>query len=239
MIAALPYIFSIGAAQAFLLAIVLWKKKVNITSNKLLAVWLLFLCIDLAIKTISLSNEMGYASFFYRLIQFFPFLYGSFFYIYVRTLTNNQKLKLKDLIHFSAFIVFFSINIPALIGLSGYKPIGISYFDSVLYTSSISYVSAGIYLVYKYRKNLSSQQVDIKDVDLYWLMIMGFSQIIIWLIAVSQWLIPIPSYNHWTIYIAVSIWIIITGYLSHFQQNIPPITSIITPNSKKLSLIHI
>ena len=62
---------------------------------------------------------------------------------------------------------------------------------------------------------------------------MGYSQIVIWLIAVSQWLIPIANYNHWTIYIAVSIWITLMGYLSLSQQNVPAIFPIKTPTNQQ------
>ncbi len=232
MMQVLPYLYSIGAAQALILAIALWKKEVNSLSNRILAIWLLFLCFDLTVKAISLNSTNYGFTLSYRLVQFFPFLYGSFFYIYVRTLISKQALNFKDLKHFAAFIVFVSINIPTLSGFFELRPIGLEYFEVTLYISSISYVTAGLVLIFKYRENLSLQQVDIKEVDLQWLMVMGYSQMVIWLIAVSQWLIPIQGYNHWTIYIAVSIWIIITGYLSHSQPNIPPISSIKTPKSK-------
>lgn len=232
MIQALPYIYSIGAAQALLLAIALWRKKVNTTSNKVLTVWLLFLCFDLATKAYFLSNLEDGRSFFYNLVQFFPFLYGGFFYLYVRSLTTKQPLTSKDLIHYSAFIVYTSINLPVLFGYHNGQPFGLQVYELILYASSISYIVAGLVLIYRYRKNLSSQQVDTEDVDLQWLMIMSYSQIVIWLIAISQWLIPIKNYNHWTIYIAVSVWIILMGYLSHSLPNITPITSLKKPSSK-------
>ena len=232
MVQALPYIYAIGAAQAMILAIALWRKKVNTLSNKVLTVWLLFLCFDLTTKAIFLSNGGSERSFFYNLVQFFPFLYGSFFFIYIRSLTSKLNLDIKDLKHFAAFIVYITINVPTLSGLFDLEPIGLKYYELVLYVSSISYVTAGLVLIFRYRKDLALQQVDIKEVDLQWLLIMGCSQIVIWLIAVSQWLIPIQGYNHWTIYIAVSAWIILTGYLSHSLPNIPPITSIKTVTTK-------
>ncbi|MFK8010954.1 MAG: helix-turn-helix domain-containing protein [Marinicellaceae bacterium] len=233
MLSVLPYIYAAGAAQAFILAIALWTKKVNVLSNKVLAIWLLCLCFDLSIKTLFLGNNGKNINFTYYLIQFFPFLYASFFYIYVRTLTLNQKLNLKDTLHFLAFIIFLTLNFPAIFGISESRPVGLQYFNSVLYASSISYVTAGLVLIFKYRKNLLSQQVDIKKINLNWLMLMGYSQIIIWLIAVSQWLIPIKEYNEWTIYIAVSAWILLMGYLSHSQQTIYPLVSLKSPETIK------
>jgi len=228
MIKSLPIIYAIGAAQAFILAIALWNKKVNILSNRILSVWLLLLCFDLTVKAIFLSNENKVFNFSYFLIQFFPFLYASSFYIYVRTLTSGQSLHVKDLIHFLAFLVFFIVNIPALFGLFNAQPLGLRYYNSILYASSISYVTAGLVVIFRYRKNLLLQKVDIAKINLNWLMIMGYSQIVIWLIALSQWLLPVKGYNEWTIYIAVSVWILLMGYLSHSQQTIDPISHIKT-----------
>jgi AraC-like DNA-binding protein len=231
----LTTIYTIAAAQGFLLAIALWRKAVNNTSNRILSVWMLFMVFDLTIKVISLNSTIKPWTLADVLILFFPFLYGSFFYIYVRTLISKTPLSSKDLIHFSAFILLIVMNFPIIMVPNSIKIHGVFYSEALLYFYSISYVIAGLLLVLKYRKNLQQQIVDIEDIDLKWLMIMSYSQIVIWLIAVSQWLLPIPYYNSWTIYIAVSLWIIITGYLSLSQNNVPKISPIKTPKNESNS----
>ncbi|MCF6317995.1 MAG: AraC family transcriptional regulator [Proteobacteria bacterium] len=91
----------------------------------------------------------------------------------------------------------------------------------ILYAYSVSYVIAGLYLVIKYRINLAQQKVDIEGIDLKWLIIMSYCQVVIWIIALSQWLLPFHNGNNWAIYVAVSLWVILTGYLSLSQQNLP------------------
>ena len=217
----LTYIYSIAAAQGFILAVALWRKNVNQNSNRVLSVWLLFLAFDLSIKVIYLNNKDTSLISAYLLALLFPFLYGSFFYLYVRTLINKHALQLKDIVHFAVFILLVILNSPTLMNPSLFFTKGYVFPNAVLFSYSVAYVVAGIILVMKYRTDLKQQKVDIEGINLTWLMVMAFSQMVIWLIAVSQWLLPSSNYNSWTIYIAVSVWIIITGYLSLSQQNLP------------------
>ena len=226
-------LYTIAAAQGFLLAIALWRKTVNNTSNRVLSVWMLFMVFDLAIKIIYLEDLNKPWTSAKLLTIYFPFLYGSFFYIYVRTLISKAPLRLSDLLHFSIFFILLGINLQIIISPHLINTYGVVYSNFLLYFYSISYVIAGLLLVLKYRTNLQQQNVDIEGIDLKWLMIMSYSQIVIWIIAVSQWLIPIPSYNVSTIYSAVSLWIIITGYLSLSQNDVPKISSIKPPNNQQ------
>ncbi len=220
------YLYIIGAAQGVILALALWNKKANALSNRVLGIWLIFLAFDLFMKVVFMNNKDTPFIFFYRIIQFFPFLYGSFFFLYVKTLISKSAITLKDMLHFSGFMVFLGINLPGMFIQDRSYLVGLKYFDVFLYIYSISYVCAGLYLIIKYRKNLQQQQVDTHAIDLKWLYVMGCSQIIIWLIAVFQWLLSSHEGNVWMIYIAVSIWMVLTGYLSLIQQNIPEIKPI-------------
>lgn len=228
---AVTTLYTIAAAQGFLLAIALWRKTVNNTSNRVLSVWMLFMVFDLVIKVIYQDNPENTWTSTKLLTIYFPFLYGSFFYIYVRTLIKKSPLRLRDLLHFSIFFILVGINIRVIVSPHLINTYGVVYSNALLYFYSISYVISGLLLVIKYRTNLQQQKVDIEGIDLTWLMIMSYSQIVIWVIAVSQWLIPIPSYNVSTIYSAVSLWIIITGYLSLSQHNVPKVSSIKTPKN--------
>ena len=226
-------IYTIGAAQGLLLAIALWRKRVNRTSNRILSIWMILLAFDLAIKSVYLNDNHTSLISAYLLTLLFPFLYGSFFYIYVRSLVTNKTIGTKDLIHFAAFIIFFGLNLSVIITPSLFNTQGYTFSDAVLFIYSVAYVVAGLYLVIGYRRNLSQQKVDIEGIDLKWLMIMSYCQVVIWLIGVSQWLLPIKDLNSWSIYVAVSLWIILTGYLSLSQQNLPVIKELKDSETKK------
>jgi len=222
----LSYIYTIGAAQGVLLAIALFKRHINVNSNRILAVWLLILAFDLVARSLFLLNRDTVFLPAFVIAVFLPFLHGSFFYIYVRTLIHKQALRWRDLIHAVGFIYMMGANIPWLLNPWQRGPAQFAYFEFTLFTYSVAYVIAGLVLIYRYRKSLAQQLSNTEGIDLRWLNIMAYSQIVIWLIGVTQWLIPIPGYNQWHIYIAVAVWITLMGYLGLSQQPIKPLKPI-------------
>jgi AraC-like DNA-binding protein len=226
-------IYFIGAAQGFILAIALWRRKANNRSNHVLAIWLILMAIDLSLKALYLNGIRHFVLRPFILVQLFPFLYGSLFYLYVRTLVTKTPIKLKDIIHFAAFLFFTLINIPYIIDPFNKTVVDFKHFDLILDIYSISYVVAGLLLIRHYRKNLIQQQVDTQNVDLLWLKIMGYSQVVIWLIAVAQWILPFPKFNSWVIYVVISLWMILIGYLSLLQQNVPVLKPIKSSNTQE------
>ncbi len=219
-------IYFIGAVQGIILAIALWRRKANNLSNHVLAIWLVLMAIDLSLKALFLNGMRDWILRPFILVQLFPFLYGSLFYLYVRTLVTKTPIKLKDIIHFAGFLFFTVINIPYIIDPINKTVVDFKHFDLILDIYSISYVVAGLLLIRNYRKNLNQQQVDTQNVDLLWLKIMGYSQVVIWLIAVGQWVLPFPNFNSWVIYVAISLWMILIGYLSLMQQSVPEVKPI-------------
>lgn len=226
------YLYVIGAAQGLVLAIALWLKQVNVRSNRLLAVWTLLLVFDLCIKAVYLNNQQTRFFPVYTLALFLPFLYGSLFYLYVRTITLKKPLQWRDVIHFAGFIVMAGLNLPWIINPWEQIPVFWLSFDLSLYLYSISYVMAGLVTIKKYRRALEQQQSNTDGVSLIWIDVMAYSQVVIWLIAVSQWLVPIESYNVWVIYVAVAIYIIVMGYLALSQISVQPVKPITMPQSE-------
>ena len=223
-----PYIYTIGAAQGIVLALVLFKRKVNVSSNKILAVWLLILAFDLIARAIFFNNRQSIFLPAYIIAMYLPFLHGSFFYIYVRTLIKKHQLRWFDLIHTVGFFFMAGANIHWIVNPWENGPRSFAYFNLTLFTYSLSYVIAALVLIYRYRQSIAQQLSNTEGVDLQWLNILAYSQIVIWVIAVTEWLIPIPSYNTWYIYLAVAIWISLMGYLALSQQYIQQLNPIKT-----------
>ncbi len=88
----LSHVFAIGAAQGLVLAIALLRKRINVRSNRVLALWMVLLVLDLSMRVIHYHNPLTPLLSWYTLVQFFPFLHGSFFYLYVRTLSRDQAI---------------------------------------------------------------------------------------------------------------------------------------------------
>lgn len=225
------YIYAIGAAQGFVLAIALLIKAANVKSNRILAVWMLCLVFDLVVKVVYINDQSTRFISAYVLATFMPFLHGSFFFLYVRTITTKKPFKWHDVIHFLGFLFMVTANYNWIVDPINNSSRTFGYYELSLYVYSVSYVIAGLFLLRKYRQYLDQQQSNTEGVSLLWLDVMAYFQVLIWLIAVSQWLIPIKSYNHWVIYVAVAIWMTVMGYLALLQQSIKQPIKIIKPQT--------
>lgn len=225
------YLYAIGAFQGLILAIALLAKKANANSNRVLALWMLCLVLDLTIKTIYFNNPATPLLPAYVAAHFFPFLYGSFYYLYVRTIALKMHFKWLDLVHFLGFIFMAGINLPWIINPWENGPRNWISFDLTLYVYSVSYVIAGLVSIKKYRRKLHEQQSNTDGTSLLWIDVMAYFQVLIWFIAVTQWLVPIESYDVKVIYAAVAIYMMVMGYLALVQSNIQPLQDIETPKN--------
>lgn len=223
------YLYAIGAAQGLILTIALWIRPVNVRSNRVLVIWMLVLIFDLIIKSIYFNNNQTPLLPIYTLAHFLPFLYGSFFYLYVRTIAVKKPLNWRDSVHFLGFVFMVGVNLHWITNPWENYPRPWISFDLALYLYSVSYVVAGLVTIRKYRKTLEQQQSNIDGIALIWIDVMAYSQVVIWLIAVSQWLIPIENYNVWVIYSAVAIYIIVMGYMALIQPTVQPLQKIEAP----------
>ncbi len=229
----LSHVFAIGSAQGLVLAVALLRKRINVRSNRVLALWMVLLVLDLSMRVIQYHNPQTPLLPLYTLIQFFPFLHGSFFYLYVRTLTQDQAFKWTDLIHLAGFIYMAGANINWIINPWENGPSYFGLFELTLYVYSISYVVAGLVTIKRYRHILEEQCSNTDGIALLWIDVMAYFQVLIWFIAVTQWLVPIQGYNVGIIYLAVACWISVMGYLALSQQKVLGVEPIKPPQLSK------
>jgi len=78
-------------------------------------------------------------------------------------------------------------------------------------------VIAALVRVRRYRRGLLQRRSDADSMSLHWIDAMALSQIVIWCIAVLQWLARIPWIDYPLIYGAVAVWVFVVGYLSLHQ----------------------
>lgn len=222
-------VFAIGAAQAVLLALALWRRPVNAGANRVLAVWIALIGIDLAVKAVYWDPSYPAPTKALRFVGLFPFLYGSLFYVYVRALTEARAARWRDAVHLSGFIIVLALHagfflrglVPPEGMLARWLP-GIAELEwmrlnIVLYAYSLSYVMAGLVQVVRYRRGLLQRRSDADRMSLHWIDAMAVSQIVIWLIATTQWLVRIPWIDYPLIYGLVAAWVFVVGYLSLVQ----------------------
>ncbi|HEY0660084.1 MAG TPA: AraC family transcriptional regulator [Lysobacter sp.] len=219
-------VYVIGAAQAVLLALALWRRPVNAEGNHVLAGWIALIGLDLAIKALYFPMPGPDTFKAYRFVGLFPFLYGSLFYVYVRALTEARAFGRRDAIHLAGFVIAVLLNTElflmdrtqtqafiAHLRAGGKMPLT-PWLDIALFAYSLSYVVAALVRVRRYRHGLLQRRSDAETMSLRWIDAMALSQVVIWCIALLQWLFRIPWIDYPLIYGAVVAWVFVVGYLS-------------------------
>lgn len=227
------FVYIAAAVQAALLALALWRRPVNTEANRVLAAWIALTGVDLLVKAVywdSLQPEWFRA---YRFVALFPFLYGSLFFVYVRALVEARGFRLRDSVHLLGFGVMLALNAHVLLmsdqqiqalsvrWVAGEKTIG-SWFDVPLFVYSLSYVAAALVRVHRYRRHLRERRSDADRMSLRWIDVMAACQVVIWLIATTQWLARVPGIDYRLLFGAVAAWVCVVGWLS---LNQPPVAS--------------
>lgn len=225
------FVYFAAAVQAGLLGLALWRRPVNHEANRLLAVWVALTGVDLAVKALYwhlLSPEWFRA---YRFVALFPFLYGSLFYLYVRTLTQGRGFRPRDVVHLAGFGVMLAFNAYVLTmdeaglqalsarWIAGERSIG-AWFELPLFLYSLSYVVAGLVLVHGYRRRLRQRRSDADRLSLRWIDAMAGFQIAIWCLAILQALVYLPVLNYGLLFGLVAAWVCVVGWFSLGQ---PPV----------------
>ncbi|WP_049622974.1 helix-turn-helix transcriptional regulator [Frateuria defendens] len=226
------FVYFAAAVQAALLALALWRRPANREANRLLAVWVALVGVDLAVKALYwhlLSPEWFRA---YRFVALFPFLYGSLFYLYVRALTQERGFRTRDVVHLAGFVVMLGLNghvfvmddasLQALSArwIAGERAVG-AWFDVPLFLYSVSYVVAALALVHGYRRRLRARRSDADRLSLRWIDAMAGFQVAIWGLAIVQALVYLPVFNYGLLFGLVAAWVCMVGWFSLGQPPVP------------------
>ena len=93
----------IGISQSFFALILVLTKRPLTTANRLMATWLVLICIELIIALLN-SRVIEMYSF-----PFVSFTYGPLLYLYVKYMTRpDEKFSWLALVHFVPFVVFLT-----------------------------------------------------------------------------------------------------------------------------------
>lgn len=223
-------VFVVGASQAAWLALALWRRPVNRAGNRVLAAWIALIGFDLVVKALYF-HEPGPAYYkLYRFVGLFPFFYSSFFYVYVRALTEARMVTWRDAVHLLGFVV--ALLVKASVFLQPHAAIEAHFaaggrlapdprFDLFLFGYGLGYVAAALLHLRRYRRGLLERRSDADHLSLHWIDTMALSQVVIWSIATLQWLTNLPYVDYPLIYGAVVLWMFTVGYLSLGQVALP------------------
>jgi AraC-like DNA-binding protein len=220
------FIYAIAAAQGLLLCVALWQRGRPSVANRLLAGWMLLVSLDLAVRVWAMADPGSHAFKALRLVSLFPFLYGSLFFLYVRSVIHGRRLRWLDACHGLGFgIALLAIADLLLLGgaeleaaiaavQAGEYRTRQLLINLGLFAYSLSYVAAALWAIARHRRQLRATRSDSHPGALRWLVVMAACQCAIWAIALAQWLLPQPWLSGRMIYAAVAVWVLLVGYLS-------------------------
>ena len=224
----------IGMAQAGLLALALRLRKENAAANRLLSALMALLALNLgAMAWYAQAPTLG--TFKLRgAVSFFPFLYGSLFYLYVRALATGRRLEPRDLWHagglllvlvWSAWIFALSPQETARLHAdvnAGQAPLLWRYSTLGIFAYSLPYVIAGLALCLRHRRMLLQRRADADRHSLAWLAVMAAGQLAVWGVALLNSWLSLPGGSA-TVFAVVAVWVCVLGYLSLTQPVIEPL----------------
>ena len=233
-------VYAIGAAQAALLALALWRRPANVRAKHVLAAWIALVGLDLAVKAVFLSAPSTSWFPVYRFVGLFPFLYGALFYLYVRALTTGRGFAARDLLHLAGFVVALALELPLLaagaerqaadlaLWMRHALPPSLPHHNLLLFCYSLSYVAAALLRLHRYRRALRQRRSDADRLSLRWVEMLALAQVAIWCIALLHVLMWLPGVDYYLIYGAVAAWVCAVGWFSLSQ---PPMAEALAPEA--------
>lgn len=221
-------LYAIGAAQAALLALALWRRPQNAVANRVLAGWVAVVCADLAVKAAYLSAPSLEWFRAFRFVWLFPWLYGSLFYLYVRTLVSGRAPRMRDAVHGLGFVAMAAITAPVWLAtgktLAGHYaryqlgwPPPVPGYDVLLFGYSLSYVGAAVWQLHRYRRALRARRSDADRWSLHWVEALAMGQLLIWAIALAATALEGHWISYFAIYAAVAMWVCVVGWFALVQ----------------------
>lgn len=223
----MPWIvlFAIGAVQAAMLSLALWRRGANPQANRVLSVWLAIIAVDLAIKAGHLSAPQAGLDHAYRIARLLPFLYASLFHVYVRALTTGRGFAWSDLGHAGgfAFVLAWAVWRLASAPVPERGDWAPAWFDPLMFAWAGAYLATAVLGVQRYRRALRQHRSDADRQSLRWIVLMAACQLVVWGIAVLHWQLSLPHVDYLLIYGAVAAWVCVVGWCSLSQ---PPVVTL-------------
>lgn len=216
------FAYAAGSLQAGLLAVTLWQRRSRRAESQVLAFWLVVIAVDLGVRAWALSLPALVAFKPMRLVSLLPYLHGSLFYLYVRSVIRDRGLGGADVVHAAGFVVAAIATVPRLLldraTLQSMLADGSAYRsglpDAFLFLYSLGYITAATVAIRRHRELLRHTRSDTHPNALRWLVVVAACQYVIWGVALVQWLLPGVGISSRLIYVAVAAYVLVVGYAS-------------------------
>lgn len=184
-----------GIIITFFLVVILISKKNKSDADKILALWLFFTGCHLILFYLHFINEHVKIPILLGFEIPMPFLQGPFLYLYTSALTNQNRDKKYNLLHFIPFTIafillipFFSLSINQKLDVyknegKGYEQLLSIIFISVI-SSGILYALLSLQKLSQHRKKIIEQFSFTEKINLRWLSYLILGSSIIWVVVI-------------------------------------------------------
>lgn len=186
-------LYLLGVSLSIFLFLILISKKGKTLPDKILAIWLIFLGLNIFHYYLAITDlDLSYP-FLLALGTPLPLIQGPLLFLYTASLTNQLPNKrYKIFFHFIPLIIIYIVFIPFYmldnqqkteVYLQHGKGFEIHILVNLIliYTSGIVYVVWSLFLLSKHRRNILEQFSDIEKINLNWLRYLIIGILSIWL----------------------------------------------------------
>lgn len=219
-------IYSASGVLTILFVVLLLSKKQKSLADYILSLW--FLLILLAIITVYYShNNLPAWQGFFELTDSSVFLHGPMIWFYTRSLTEDGfSFKKKDILHFLPFLIGAIFLFSPLIAGEKVSDLRRNIVLVIKMTHLLIYGLAVLWRLDWHKKNIVNYFSYTEKIKLNWLQLLVWSLLIIWLISVVSQLLyafgglDIPQYGGYFTNLAISLFVLVTGYFGIRQTTI-------------------
>lgn len=213
----------IGIIISLFLSLILITKKGKSQADIILAIWLFFIGVHLALFYIHITGQYIKFPYFLGVEIAMPLIHGPFLYLYIRSLTKRNYGKLGWIIHFLIFILaigllhqFFLSSFEQKIEVYANNGAGFEAVTKWIYMitlfSGVVYVVLSIYLLKQYSSYITDQFSDLERINLNWLRYLVLGIGVIW--------IAVFFGNDFFIFTILDLFILFLGYFGVKQVGI-------------------
>jgi AraC-like DNA-binding protein len=186
-------LYLIGIIITFFLVVILISKKNKSEADKILALWLFFTGCHLILFYLHFNKENLKFPFLLGLEIPLPLVQGPFLYLYTSILTNQNRNKKYNLLHFIPYITiiillipFFSLPIDEKLNVyksegKGYEQLLSATYIAII-VSGIVYALLSLQKLSRHRKKIMQQFSFTEKINLRWLSYLILGSSIIWVV---------------------------------------------------------
>ena len=182
-------VFIIGIAQGLFFSLFLFTQKSNLIANRLLIIWLMFICFSLFLNYLYISKLIESCPHLIGLDTALPFLYGPLLYLYCKYLSSSsQHFHKNDYWHFAVFAFYFvyvGVNFYSQSGAyklhflqqihSGHLPFDLTIAIYLKFIQASIYLYFSLLLMKKHKISIADFFSETQKVNLSWLQTITFS----------------------------------------------------------------